>query len=116
MSVQSIHLLTFAISLGFLDEFWPDLVNGAWIGGAGEGWERGPYCLDGLVPLAYELDGVSAQSIGLYDELIAQPTGGFDVRRVTVETRRAPAVRCFAAAQRPRPLAQRPDPEALTEC
>jgi hypothetical protein len=39
---------------GHLDEFWPDLgANSAWLGGAGEGWERGPYFLDGLVPLAY---------------------------------------------------------------
>jgi hypothetical protein len=39
---------------GHLDEFWPDLsANSAWLGGTGEGWERGPYFLDGLVPLAY---------------------------------------------------------------
>ena len=39
---------------GHLDEFWPDLgPNTAWLGGSGEGWERGPYFLDGLVPLAY---------------------------------------------------------------
>jgi hypothetical protein len=39
---------------GHLDEFWPDLgKNSAWLGGTGEGWERGPYYLDGLVPLAY---------------------------------------------------------------
>ena len=39
---------------GHIDEFWPDLgPNTAWLGGTGEGWERGPYYLDGLVPLAY---------------------------------------------------------------
>jgi uncharacterized protein len=41
---------------GHLDEFWPDIADSGWIGGKGEGWERGPYWLDGLVPLAFLLE------------------------------------------------------------
>lgn len=42
---------------GHLDEFWPDVgPNSGWLGGTGESWERGPYFLDGLLPLAYLLD------------------------------------------------------------
>jgi hypothetical protein len=42
---------------GHLDEFWSDVgQNSGWLGGTGESWERGPYYLDGLLPLAYELD------------------------------------------------------------
>jgi len=41
---------------GHLDEFWEDLVSSGWRGKGGESWERGPYYLDGLVPLAYILD------------------------------------------------------------
>jgi len=41
---------------GHLDEFWPDVsTESGWLGGNGESWERGPYFLDGLVPLAYAL-------------------------------------------------------------
>jgi DUF1680 family protein len=41
---------------GHLDEFWPDVgPESGWLGGTGESWERGPYFLDGLVPLAFAL-------------------------------------------------------------
>jgi uncharacterized protein len=41
---------------GHLDETWPDVgPNSGWLGGTGESWERGPYFLDGLTPLAYLL-------------------------------------------------------------
>lgn len=42
---------------GHLPEFWDSLgPNSGWLGGTGESWERGPYYLDGLVPLAYLLE------------------------------------------------------------
>jgi DUF1680 family protein len=43
---------------GNLDELY-ELVLGSrngWLGGDGDGWERGPYWIDGLLPLAYILD------------------------------------------------------------
>lgn len=41
---------------GHIEEFWPDLgPKNMWLGGDSEGWERGPYYLDGLVPLAHIL-------------------------------------------------------------
>ena len=42
---------------GHLDETWADVgPHSGWLGGNGESWERGPYFLDGLTPLAYLLD------------------------------------------------------------
>jgi len=40
---------------GHLDEFWPDVQGSQWFGGAMEAWERAPYWLDGIVPLAFAL-------------------------------------------------------------
>ncbi|MBA2482509.1 MAG: glycoside hydrolase family 127 protein [Planctomycetes bacterium] len=41
---------------GHLDEFWPSVRDSAWVGGSGDAWERGPYWLDGLIPLAFQLE------------------------------------------------------------
>jgi hypothetical protein len=41
---------------GHLDEFWPDIKDSGWFGGQAEGWERAPYWLDGVIPLAFLLD------------------------------------------------------------
>ncbi|OME87086.1 hypothetical protein BK123_31920 [Paenibacillus lautus] len=41
---------------GHLDEFWSYVgPENGWLGGTGDSWERGPYYLDGLLPLAYLL-------------------------------------------------------------
>lgn len=43
---------------GHLDEIYPEVMGkrNGWLGGDGDGWERGPYWIDGLLPLAYILD------------------------------------------------------------
>lgn len=42
---------------GHLDELYPLVMNqrNGWLGGDGDQWERGPYWIDGLLPLAYIL-------------------------------------------------------------
>lgn len=44
---------------GHLDEFWPDIMDSEWIGGKAEGWERFPYWLDGVIPLAFLIESKS---------------------------------------------------------
>ncbi len=52
---------------GHLDEFWPDIAQSQWFGGKAEGWERAPYWLDGVIPLAWGLpDGGLQQRISGY--------------------------------------------------
>ncbi len=42
---------------GRLEELWPDVgPSSGWLGGQGECWERGPYYVAGLLPLAELLD------------------------------------------------------------
>ncbi|GAB3718469.1 beta-L-arabinofuranosidase domain-containing protein [Spirosoma lituiforme] len=43
---------------GQLDKLYPLVMNNrnGWLGGDGDQWERGPYWIDGLLPLAYILD------------------------------------------------------------
>ena len=42
---------------GHLDQVYPQVMgpSNAWLGGDGDAWERGPYWVDGLLPLAYQL-------------------------------------------------------------
>lgn len=43
---------------GHLDSLYPQVMGkrNGWLGGDGDVWERGPYWIDGLLPLAYILD------------------------------------------------------------
>jgi len=43
---------------GMLDQLYPHVMGSrnGWLGGDGDQWERGPYWIDGLLPLAYILD------------------------------------------------------------
>ena len=52
---------------GHLDEWYPQALGSrnAWLGGDGDAWERGPYWIDGLYPLAHLLknDALKAKAM-----------------------------------------------------
>lgn len=68
---------------GTLDQVYPEVVgpDNAWLGGDGDAWERGPYWLDGLLPLAYLLqDNALIDKSQIWVEAILasqQPDGYF---------------------------------------
>jgi len=55
--LQQLQLMKSGMT-GHLDELYPSVLGprNGWLGGDGDGWERGPYWLDGLVPLAWILN------------------------------------------------------------
>lgn len=70
---------------GHLDEFWPDVgPNSGWLGGSGESWERGPYFIDGLLPLSVLLgsDALRAKAMRFIEWTLMhqQPNGMFGPR------------------------------------
>lgn len=54
--LEQLHTMANGLT-GNLDERYPQVVGprNGWLGGDGDGWERGPYWIDGLLPLAYIL-------------------------------------------------------------
>ena len=67
---------------GHLDELYP-LVgeDNAWLGGNGDAWERGPYWIDGALPMAYIMgdDALKAKALRWVEAILAsqQPSGYF---------------------------------------
>ena len=62
---------------GHLDEFWPDIKDSRWFGGEAEGWERAPYWLDGVIPLAFLLDDAALKAkVTRYCRLHHRAPGG----------------------------------------
>ena len=66
---KQLHIQAEGLS-GHLDTFWPDIQNSQWFGGEAEGWERAPYWLDGVIPLAYQVGGALKDRVDGYMDYI----------------------------------------------
>ena len=77
---------------GHLDRFWPDVAQSQWFGGTAEGWERAPYWLDGVIPLAWLLDDqpLKKRITGYVDHIVAhqRPDGWYAPYPVDAVTKR----------------------------
>ena len=67
---------------GNLDEIYELVVgdNNAWLGGEGDAWERGPYWIDGALPMAYIMndDKLKAKALKWVEAILAsQKESGF---------------------------------------
>ncbi len=70
---------------GHAEELYPDIGKSAWLGVKdGDAWERGPYYLKGLLPLAFALDdeALKARTKKWIDSILSmqQPNGYFSSR------------------------------------
>lgn len=73
--LRQLHIQASGLT-GHLDEFWPIVgPDSGWSGGKGESWEDGPYFLDGLVPLAWQLDSpeLKAKAMRFIDWTLDHP-------------------------------------------
>ncbi len=77
---------------GHLDSLYSSVVGprNGWLGGDGDGWERGPYWIDGMLPLAWILDDSSlmakAKSWIEWSLQHQQPDGYFGPQPLTAFT------------------------------
>lgn len=81
---------------GHLDEWYPEVCGplNAWLGGDGDTWERGPYWIDGLYPLAKLLDddALDAKAMKWIEWTLAnqRPDGQIGPRTLRKEDRTQP--------------------------
>ncbi|MCA9262863.1 MAG: glycoside hydrolase family 127 protein [Planctomycetales bacterium] len=82
---------------GHLDEWYPEVCGprNAWLGGDGDTWERGPYWIDGLYPLAKILNDqrLEAKAMRWIEWTLAnqRPTGQIGPRELEPNERTRPA-------------------------